>query len=375
MVTLARHKESREGIAAQGHARAKTSPCPIWGGVDSEVRQPCKVRRGRLRRSGAPIRGSIASRTASPSRYRESTVTKISAARSPDQPGRATERADGVRQHVPPRGGGRHDPEPQERERRLRQDHRADVDRGQRDHQRQQVRQQVPTHQAPVGGAGRAGGVDELALAQRERLAAHEEGGARPGDQPQHADQHPPAPAGTAPPPATAGTATAPSGTCWRATAGVVDRATVVAGRQPEQHADRQVDAPPRRVPPPARSARRRAAGRSGCGPARRRPARGPGRRGPGGRTPRAGSARSGRRRRPTPRASRRRGRGSPSVSRTLMAATASGLWRSCAKALGRWLPVSGARPWTFAVGKRTIRPAPPRRCRGTDSGRLAAGC
>ena len=78
-------------------------------------------------------------------------------------------------------------PEPEERQRRLGDDGGGDVDGAGDDHRPQRVGQDVAHHLAQLAGAERARGLDELLLAQRQELGAHQPRHRHPA---QAADHH-----------------------------------------------------------------------------------------------------------------------------------------------------------------------------------------
>ena len=89
-------------------------------------------------------------------------------------PPRGVEDRSGVGEHLPPAGRGRAHADAEERERRLEQDVGRDQQAGVDDQRRREVGEDLAEDDARVGCPQRAGGVDELPLAQREHLAAHD---------------------------------------------------------------------------------------------------------------------------------------------------------------------------------------------------------
>ncbi len=80
-------------------------------------------------------------------------------------------------------------PEAEERQRRLEDDRRRHEQGAVDDERDDEVREHVDGHDPQPAGAERAGGLDELTLAQRDHLAAHDPGDRAPGEQDDHDDR------------------------------------------------------------------------------------------------------------------------------------------------------------------------------------------
>src|SRR5579875_2156684 len=93
------------------------------------------------------------------------------------------------REHLPPARGWRDQADAQVVERGLEQDIRRDQQRGVDQDRADQVRQQLAEQDVGPARAEAAGGVDELALAQRQRLAPDDPAHVRPGEEPDDEDQ------------------------------------------------------------------------------------------------------------------------------------------------------------------------------------------
>ena len=120
-------------------------------------------------------RGSSASRTLSPSRLNASVVISSASAGEEHEPPGDLVVAERLGEHVRPRSpSGGTTPEAEERERRLEHDRGGDQQRQVDDHRREQVREDVDEHDPQVARAERARRLDVLALADRQRLAAHD---------------------------------------------------------------------------------------------------------------------------------------------------------------------------------------------------------
>jgi hypothetical protein len=101
-------------------------------------------------------------------------------AREQDQPGRGAVVGLALVDHAAPAWRRRLDADPQEAQRRFRQDHGAGPDRHRDDDQPEHVRQQVTEDDANVGGAHRARRLDVFALAEREEARPHDARDRRP---------------------------------------------------------------------------------------------------------------------------------------------------------------------------------------------------
>ena len=95
-----------------------------------------------------------------------------------------------VADHAPPGGRVVGHAEPQEGEVRLEEDVGRDQERRVDDDRRDQVREDLPEHDPQVARTERARGLHELALAQRQRVAAYEPGDVGPGEERDDHDHH-----------------------------------------------------------------------------------------------------------------------------------------------------------------------------------------
>src|SRR5579884_2305891 len=94
----------------------------------------------------------------------------------------------GVVEDRAPRRLGRGDAEPEVRERGLEEDVRRDQQRAVHDQRADEVRQDLLPEDPEVGRAGGPGGLDELLLAQGERVAADDARDVGPGEDRDHRD-------------------------------------------------------------------------------------------------------------------------------------------------------------------------------------------
>src|SRR5690349_7194921 len=99
-----------------------------------------------------------------------------------DPPGRCQE-LPSLDDHVAPARQRRLGAETEVAQPRLDQDRLAQEQAGLDDHDRQRVDQQMAAENARVASAERGGGVDEVAMAKAQALAAHDAADRRPGDQ------------------------------------------------------------------------------------------------------------------------------------------------------------------------------------------------
>src|SRR6185369_7654419 len=95
----------------------------------------------------------------------------------------------GVREHAAPRRGRRADADAEEGQRRLEEDVRRDQQRRVDQDRREQVWQHLAEDDARRAGAQAAGRVDELTLAQRQCLTAHDAGDVAPVEEADDEDQ------------------------------------------------------------------------------------------------------------------------------------------------------------------------------------------
>ena len=119
-------------------------------------------------------RGSSASRSPSPMKLMVSTARKIAAAGEQRPVRRDVQIVLGVEQDAAPGRNVRRKAKTEKRQRRFGDDGGGHVDRAGDDHRPKRVRQDVAHHHAKRRGAERACRLDELLLAQREELRAHQ---------------------------------------------------------------------------------------------------------------------------------------------------------------------------------------------------------
>jgi hypothetical protein len=106
------------------------------------------------------------------------------------RPPRRVEDLAGVGDLLAPRRRARGHADAQIGQRRLEQDVGRDDERRVDDQRGDEVREDLPVHDPGVGRAHRPRGLDELALAQRQHLAADDAGDVGPAEEPDHVADH-----------------------------------------------------------------------------------------------------------------------------------------------------------------------------------------